>query len=366
MESNLLSQFVPLNALSQPVLNELAATAEEVNLDKGRVIFHQGDNDPWLYFLLEGEVICQERGHAPRMVQSGSDDARYALARTRPRSYSAVASTAVRLFRIDETLLEARLGFDQATAYEVFEYDGSDDPAWMLKILAEPAFRNVPPSQANAMFERFQPLACKAGDVIIQQGDPAEHYYLIRTGRAQVSRATPGGVPIVLAELGPGDGFGEEALLTGERRSATVAMLSDGLLMRLSRQDFDALLKRPLVKNVDLHAARSMLKAGAQLVDVRLEEEFSAGTLRGSVNLPLYLLRLKAGSLDPQKKYILFCQHDQRSSAAAFLLAQRGLDAYVLRGGLAALKPGEDDAHLNPLADRPPERVHPPWEHLLS
>ena len=342
MDTKLLRQFVPLNALSQPVLDELASQAEEITLTKGRVIFNQGDDDPWLYFLLEGEVICQERDHAPRIVQSGSDDARYALARTRPRGYSAVAASLVRLLRMNEDLLESRLSFDQATAYEIFEYDGSDDPAWMLKILSEPAFRNVPPTHANAMFERFQSLQCKKGDVVIQQGDPADNYYLIRTGRAQVSRVEPGGQPIVLAEFGPGEGFGEEALLTGERRNATVTMLSNGLLMRLSRQDFDTLLKAPLVKSIDLHGARRLLQAGAQLVDVRLEDEFRAGTLRDSLNLPLYLLRLKAPSLDPQRKYILFCQHDQRSSAAAFLLAQRGLDVYVLRGGLARLKPGEE------------------------
>lgn len=75
-------------------------------------------------------------------------------------------------------------------------------------------------------------------------------------------------------------------------------------------------------------------------MDVRLEDESKQGTLRDSLNLPLYLLRLKAASLDPKKKYILFCQHEERSSAAAFLLAQRGLDAYVLNGGLAGLKPG--------------------------
>lgn len=340
MDPGLLRHFVPLNALSQPVLNELAATAEEIILPKGRVIINQGDDDPWLYFLIEGEVICQERDHAPRIIQSGSEDARHALARTRPRGYSAVAATPVRLFRMNEALLEARLGFDQAAAYDVFEYDGSDDPAWMLQILAKPAFLKIPPAHANLMFARFQPLACRKGDVIIQQGDQADSYYLIRTGRAQVSRAEPGGPPIVLAEFGPGDGFGEEALLTGELRNATVTMLSDGLLMRLSKQDFDALLKAPLVKGVDLEGARRLLQEGAQLVDVRLEDEFRAGTLRDSLNLPLYLLRLKAQSLDPQKKYILFCQHDQRSSAAAFLLAQRGLDAYVLRGGLAGFKPG--------------------------
>jgi CRP-like cAMP-binding protein len=340
MDANLLRHFVPLNALSQPVLDELAAQAEELTLPKGRLIFHQDDDDPWLYFLLEGEVICQEYDHAPRSVQSGSDDARYALARTRPRSYSAVAATQVRLFRMNEALLESRLGFDQATAYEVFEYDGSDDPAWMLQILSKPAFNKIPPAHANAMFERFQPRPCKAGDVIIRQGEQADYYYLIRAGRAQVSRTEHDGSPLVLAELGPGEGFGEEALLTGELRNASVTMLSEGLLMRLSRQDFDALLKAPLVKSVDFEGARRMLKEGAQLVDVRLEEEFQKGSLRDSLNLPLYLLRLKASSLDPQKKYILFCQHDQRSTAAAFLLAQRGLDAYVLRGGLASLKPG--------------------------
>lgn len=340
MDPDLLRHFVPLNALSQPVLNELAATVEEIILPKGRVIFHQGDEDPWLYFLLEGEVICQERDHAPRVVQSGSEDARHALARTHPRGYGALAATPARVFRIDERLLESRLGFDQATAYEVFEYDGSDDPAWMLQILAKPAFRKVPPAHANLMFERFQETSCKAGEVIIQQGEPADHYYLIRTGRAQVTRSASGSAPLVLAELGPGDGFGEEALLTGESRNATVTLLSDGLLMRLSKQDFDALLKAPLVKGVDPEGARHLLQQGAQLIDVRLEEEFRQGTLRDSLNLPLYLLRLKAASLDPKKKYILFCQHEERSSAAAFLLAQRGLDAYVLRGGLAGLKPG--------------------------
>ena len=342
MDATLLRRFVPLNALSQPVLDELAAQMEEISRPKGQVIFHQGDEDPWLYFLLEGEVILQEHARAPRYVQAVNENARHALARTRPRGHSAVAATPVRLLRVNEALLESSLGADQAVAYEVFEYDGSDDPSWMVQILANPAFRKVPPAHANAMFERFQPVSCKAGEVIIQQGEPAENYYLIRSGSAQVSRATPCGTHQVLADLGSGDGFGEEALLTGEPRNASVTLLSDSLLMRLSKQDFDALLKTPLVKSVDMDEARRMLKAGAQLVDVRLEEEHREGSLRNSLNLPLYLLRLKAESLDPKKKYIIFCQYEQRSSAAVFLLAQRGLDAYVLRGGLAALKLGND------------------------
>ena len=342
MDNSLLRRFVPLNALSQPVMDELAAQSEEVTLAKGQVIFRQGDDDPWLYFLLRGEVLIQERDLAPRLIQAGSEGARYALARTRPRGHSAVASTAVRLLRLNETLLESLLGLDQAAAYEVFEYDGSDDPNWVIQILSKPAFRKVPPAHANAMFTHFQTLSCKAGEVVIRQGEKADYYYLIRSGRVQVTRAKLGGAPLVLAELGPGDGFGEDALLTGDRHSASVTLLSDSLLMRLSKQDFDALLRTPLVKRIDSSEARFLLRAGAQLVDVRLEDEFREGTLRNSLNLPLYLLRSKAQSLDPGKRYILFCQYELRSSAAAFLLAQRGLDVYVLRDGLAGLKPGEE------------------------
>ena len=342
MDASLLRQFVPLNALSLLTLNELAVQTEEISLPAGRVIFRQGDDDPWLYFLLEGEVLFQEPNSAPRTIRSGSEQARHALSRTHPREYSAVAATSVRLLRVDEHLLESCLGADQAAAYEVFEYDGCEDPAWMMHILSKPAFRNIPPANANIMFKHFEPLHGKAGDVVIQQGDHADYYYLIRSGHAQVSRATPDGVSMVLADLGPGDGFGEEALLTGELRNASVTLRSDCVLMRLSKQDFDSLLKAPLVKSIDLNDALHLIHEGAQLVDVRLEEEFQAGTLRDSLNLPLYLLRLKAQSLNPKIKYILFCQHDQRSSAAAFLLSQRGFDTYVLRGGLAGIKPGSE------------------------
>lgn len=335
-----LRQFIPLNAMSDRALAALAEHTEIVTLPKGSVIFRQGEEDPWLYFLFDGQVICQPRDQAPCLIEAGSEAARHALSRMRPRGCTAVTDTPTQMFRVSESQLETSLGLDQAAAYEVFEYDGNDDPAWVMHILAKPAFRDVPPAHANAMLARFQRRPCRAGDVIIEQGAPAEYYYLIRTGHARVSRtASGGGPPLALAELGPGEGFGEEALLTGEPRNATVTMLSDGLLMRLSREDFDSLLKAPLVKGVDLQEARRMLQEGAQLIDVRLEDEFRAGTLRGSLNLPLYLLRLKAASLDPQKQYILFCQHDQRSSAAAFILTQRGLDAYVLNGGLAAVQP---------------------------
>jgi rhodanese-related sulfurtransferase len=92
-----------------------------------------------------------------------------------------------------------------------------------------------------------------------------------------------------------------------------------------------------------MQEARYLMKTGAQLVDVRLEDEYRAGSLEDSINLPLYQLRLRADTLDNEKKYVLYCQQGQRSFAAAFLLAQRGFDVYVLKGGLAVI-PQEERA----------------------
>ena len=71
-------------------------------------------------------------------------------------------------------------------------------------------------------------------------------------------------------------------------------------------------------------------------LDVRLESEHKNSGIPGSINLPLFMLRMKADTLDPNKKYILYCDTGRRSSAGAFLLSERGVQAYCLKDGLQA------------------------------
>jgi rhodanese-related sulfurtransferase len=107
--------------------------------------------------------------------------------------------------------------------------------------------------------------------------------------------------------------------------------------MRLGRKDFDELMREPLVQWVTLDQARALAQKGAGLIDVRTEDEFRNGTVKGSINMPLYLLRRKARELDSKRHYVVFCQTGSRSCAAAFLLSQRGFEVSVLRGGLGGL-----------------------------
>ena len=127
-----------------------------------------------------------------------------------------------------------------------------------------------------------------------------------------------------------GRAFGEEALVSGEPRNATVRALTRCTLMRLSNIAFSRLLKAPLMREVQV----SDLHAQVQLIDVRLPREFERGHWPGAINVPLARLRSLAQTLDPAREYWVYCDTGRRSASAVFLLTERGFDARLVRGGV--------------------------------
>jgi CRP-like cAMP-binding protein len=339
-DREILQTLVPLNSLSPSHFEELATSTPIEHVKARGKLFSRGDNDGVAVYLLEGEVTLKSDS-SERVIAAGTDVARYPLAHLKPRQYDGTAKTEVTVARVDSARLDHLLTLDQtsqAGGIEVTEFDGDTDGAWMMQILRSQAFEKLPTANINVLFARLEAVEVRAGQVVVRQGDPGDFYYLIKEGRASVSRKAENGKVIVLGELGAGHGFGEEALLSGAPRNATVIMLSAGVLMRLGTKDFNELLKAPLVKAVPLAEARTLAQGGAGLIDVRTEDEFRQGAIKGAVNLPLYLLRAKASALDPARRHIIYCDTGKRSTAAAFLLAQRGFDICVLQGGLAAQK----------------------------
>jgi CRP-like cAMP-binding protein len=242
---------------------------------------------------------------------------------------------------IDSDLLDVMITWDQTGSYEVEELQaqlqsaGSDD--WMTTLLQTNAFHRIPPANIQAIFQRLQRVPCKAGEVVIKQGAEGDYFYIIVNGKCAVTRETPlSREGIKLAELGVGDTFGEEALIAEAKRNATVTMITDGVLMRLNKQDFRELMNEPLLQWVLPEAARKLVTdRGARWLDVRLPSEHQNLAIEGGINVPLYLVRLKLSTLDRNRPYIVYCDTGRRSSAAAYILVERGFDAYVLKGGLS-------------------------------
>lgn len=343
VDKNILKTFVPASALNTENFQELAGKTFIENVAAGNVIFKEGDTDRKSVYLIDGQAeVVSSKGES-KIVMSGSDIAKHALANQQPRKFTATAKIDCEVIRIDSDLLDILLTWDQLSGIEVDEIqvdEGSDegedeDGDWMTRILQSKAFLQVPPANIQAMFMRMQDIPVKSGDVIIKQGGEGDYYYIIKHGKCKVTRTSKTGSELTLATLGDGDAFGEEALLSEAKRNANIVMTTDGSLVRLSKEDFNELLKEPMLSWVTNDEADAMVKnEGAVWVDVRLESEFKNANVEGSVNIPLFMLRLKAQTLDADKQYILYCNSGRQSSACAYLLSERGLKVHCLKGGL--------------------------------
>jgi CRP-like cAMP-binding protein len=339
VDLKLLRAFSPLDGLRNENLRALARKTSVRDLGQGRLLFKEGDSDKRTYFLVSGIVEFLADGKIIGTVKGGTAEARHALAPILPRRCTArVASDRAEYLSLDSDMLDVLITWDQTGTYEVSELhqsDAGDD--WMTLLLQSRSFHKIPPANLQAVFMRMERVTVAAGDTVIRQGDPGDYFYVIVSGRCAVSRETPlNREGIRLAELGIGETFGEESLISGAPRNATVTMLTDGVLMRLGKDDFNELLNEPMLQWVDYQTAKEIVARGGRWLDVRLPSEFEHSHFEDSLSVPLYFVRLKLKTLDPAIPYVVVCDNGRRSSAAAYVLNERGFDSYVLRGGIAA------------------------------
>ncbi len=86
------------------------------------------------------------------------------------------------------------------------------------------------------------------------------------------------------------------------------------------------------------NTVKEKIKAGARLIDVRTPEEFRDGTYPGAVNIPLSVLPVRLGELEPKDRpIVLFCASGARSGHGARLLKQAGFADVINAGGLGDL-----------------------------
>jgi len=343
LELGLLRSFSPLDGLKSENLHALARKTVLRELTTGRLLFKEGDTDKRTYYLVSGVLELLHENRSVLVIRGGSPEARNPIAPGQPRRYAArVVSDKIEFVSIDSDMLDMMLTWDQTGSYEVNELRGvgeegpsSDD--WMTNLLQTKAFHKIPPANIQAIFMRMQRVDYRPGEVVIKQGDEGDYFYVIVKGRCAVTRETPlNKEGIKLAELGIGDTFGEEALISDAKRNASVTMVTEGTLMRLAKQDFRTLLNEPMLEWVDLDEGRSIIAAGGKWLDVRLPSEFENYRLDGALNLPLYFIRLKLKTLERDVHYVVCCDTGRRSSAGAYILSERGFRASVLKGGLMA------------------------------
>jgi CRP-like cAMP-binding protein len=114
-----------------------------------------------------------------------------------------------------------------------------------------------------ARTDMIVPLRFSAGQEIIRQGEPGTRFYMISSGKVEVVRRT-GANEQMLATLGPGQYFGEIALMQASERTATVRAVEDTAVLSIARKDFTALVQNlPILQKSISQTSRNALAFAA-------------------------------------------------------------------------------------------------------
>jgi CRP/FNR family transcriptional regulator, cyclic AMP receptor protein len=116
-----------------------------------------------------------------------------------------------------------------------------DSPTALLRRV--PLFAELSADELERIARVAVPRSYPKGVRVLHEGDQGDACYIVRTGDLRVTREHPDGRAIALATLGPGDIFGELAMLDGAARSASVEALTDCELLALPAADVRSLLR---------------------------------------------------------------------------------------------------------------------------
>lgn len=117
---------------------------------------------------------------------------------------------------------------------------GEDKAAELARF---PIFESLSEDELRQVADLAVPRRYADGEVIFREGDRSDTCFIVRTGRVRITRTHSGGRRLTLAELSPGEMFGELSMFDGEGRSATVDAVEDTTTLALLERDVKRVLR---------------------------------------------------------------------------------------------------------------------------
>ena len=136
-----------------------------------------------------------------------------------------------------------------------FDASRSQEKVAILKRV--PIFAACTDDQLHLIADRTRLVEYKKGEVVYQESDPANAFYIVSSGRLRAF-STVDGRERTFTVFHNGDSFGEISLLTGETHSATVQAVNDTLILQIQKKDFDEVINR--IPSLVLHLSRLLSK----------------------------------------------------------------------------------------------------------
>lgn len=352
LTSENLRQYSYFSGISLNALEELAGKLVPMSFSDGAVIIREGTPPDYFYFLMEGEVTVKKRNRFGQrgimsVLSSGQAFGEIAMLTCSHRTSTVMARGNISVLRLSKKDFEDSIMKDSVFSNMLLEK--ARDYSTYNKFKSLQPLALLGPGKTITLISTIIEKTYSPGEKIIEQGEKGDCYYIIKSGSVAVIR-TKDSSPVKVAELAAGEGFGEEALIRDQKRSATVQAIEETTVLVVDEKNFNNLLKTEFLDFAFPEEIPLDNLAAYVFIDARIPPEYEEEHIEGAINIPLEIIRQKYAELDYNVEYLTYCTNDSRGMAAAFLLRSQGFRAKNLRGGLSgwegSVRSGSDGIHL--------------------
>ncbi|MBI5631712.1 MAG: cyclic nucleotide-binding domain-containing protein [Elusimicrobia bacterium] len=234
-------------------------------------------------------------------------------------------------------------------------------PVWEPFLKRVPLFSGLSFEDISRIAARMQALSLPKGSVLFSQGDEPDSLYIITSGQVRLFHSLNVGETLV-AFLGRGETLGEGGLLTGEPRSATARLNTTCEFLKLSRKDFEAILRE--TPSLLLHLSRILARRLVPQVAPKPSKKVSSAQLMafnaalGRADAALFSCQLGLALTEQTRKRTLLVDMGTDSGAIARAL---GLKPQVIAEAALREVDLRDPGMLRTLA-----QAHPSGLEILS
>jgi cAMP-dependent protein kinase regulator len=228
--------------MPEPRLLELARHMRAQDLEAGTEVVRQGERGDQFFVIARGMFEVVVSGQPAVLLGRGNYFGERALLQGAPRAASVVAVEPGRVYWLDQTTFDTLLANDLDVRDRL-----KAGLAYRADLAEMQLFRDLAPAELDLLLTRITPVVVDAGGTIIRQGERGQRFYVVRSGGVDVLRNDDH-----LARLGPGDAFGEIALLLDVPRTASVIASAPTQLLALDAEAFRDVLASYLGRGAEL------------------------------------------------------------------------------------------------------------------
>lgn len=220
--------------LPEDVLSDLAGRVELKRYPAGKPVFRQGDRPHAFYVVRRGKLEVVEEDESTgkdtviRVLERGDMFGELGLVDGAPRSATVRPVVDAELFEVDEST------FDRLLSDSVNLPDFAPTLQQAAELRSLPPFASLGSASIAELLRHGRWIAVSPDEVLVEQGDQGDAFYVIGSGRAEVLQDDE-----AIRSIGAGEHFGELALLMDIPRTASVVARTPMRVFELERQGFD-------------------------------------------------------------------------------------------------------------------------------